>query len=166
MHSPPTSLPQRSKLPHGILPWARTDAIFFITICCAPREANQLGHASVAQLIWESIEFRQRRGDWYVYEWLLMPDHLHALISFPPEKDLTKIIANWKEIVAKRTSITWQRDYFDHRLRSHESHEEKSQYIRQNPVRKKLVTRAEDWPFTWAKRGGPSGPALPAEQIL
>ncbi len=81
--------------------------------------------------------------------WLLMPDHLHALISFPRETNPTKVVSNWKEIVAKKSGIAWQRDFFDHRLRSHESHQEKATYIRQNPVRKGLVSKAEDWKFIW-----------------
>ena len=78
-----------------------------------------------------------------------MPDHLHALVSFPRDSSPTKVMAGWKEIVAKKTSVTWQRDFFDHRLRSDESHEEKAAYIRQNLVRKGLVAHAEDWEFVW-----------------
>ena len=154
--------PQREKLPHGTPPWVRADAIFFITICCALRGTNQLCVESVAAMIWESITFRQNRGDWFVHLWLLMPDHLHALVSFPQELNPTKIISNWKEIIAKKTGVKWQRDFFDHRLRSDESHEEKANYIRQNPVRKGLVANAEDWKFVWeSQNGGLSGPALP-----
>jgi REP element-mobilizing transposase RayT len=90
------------------------DPIFFITICCTPRETNQLCNESVATIIWESIEFRQSRRDWFVYLWLLMPDHLHALISFPQDSNPTKVIANWKEITAKKTGIiVWQSDVPD-----------------------------------------------------
>jgi REP element-mobilizing transposase RayT len=78
-----------------------------------------------------------------------MPDHLHALISFPKDVNSTKTIAGWKEIVAKKSDIRWQRDFFDLRLRSHESHEEKAAYIRNNPVRKGLVSEAADWKFVW-----------------
>ena len=78
-----------------------------------------------------------------------MPDHLHALISFPLERDPAKVMANWKEILAKKTGVHWQRDFFDHRLRSGESLQQKAEYIRQNPVRKGLVHSAEDWKFVW-----------------
>ena len=129
----------------------RDDAIFFVTICCASRGSNQLCLDSVASQIWESIEFRQARGNWFVHLWLLMPDHLHALISFPRTKVPSKVMANWKEIIAKKTAVKWQRDFFDHRLRSDESHEEKAFYIRQNPVRKGLVAGADDWTFAWPR---------------
>lgn len=143
------NLPRRQKLPHGIPVWARHEAIFFVTICCATRATNQLCLDSVAAPIWESLEYRQRRGDWFVHLWLLMPDHLHALVSFPSGRDPVRVIANWKEIIAKKSGIHWQRDFFDHRLRSDESHQEKAEYIRTNPVRKGLVGKAEDWKFVW-----------------
>jgi REP element-mobilizing transposase RayT len=41
----------------------------------------------------------------------------------------------------------WQKDFFDHVIRSEESYSEKWLYVAQNPVRKKLVKRPEDWPF-------------------
>jgi putative transposase len=141
--------PKRQKLPHGIPAWIRGEAILFITMGCVPRGHNQLCHALIAATIWESVEFRQSRGDWFVHLWLLMPDHLHALISFPKETNPSKVISGWKEIIAKQVGISWQRDYFDHRLRSDESHQEKAHYIRQNPVRKGLVSNADDWEFVW-----------------
>jgi len=157
-----TQSPSRQKLPHGLPPWVGKGAIFFITISCADREANQLAHEETAKILWEALEFRQERGDWFVHLILLMPDHVHALISFPPDRDMRKVIANWKEVTAKKTRIRWQRDFFDHRLRGDEGYDEQAHYIRLNPVRKKLCLRPEDWLFVWEPiNGGPSGPALP-----
>ena len=45
------------------------------------------------------------------------------------------------------TTRIWQREFFDHVLRSEESYAEKWEYVRQNPVRAGLTTRAQDWPF-------------------
>lgn len=92
---------------------------------------------------------------------LLMPDHLHALIGFPKEQDLSKAISNWKEIIAKKAGVKWQRDFFDRRIRDSKSLREKAEYIGLNPVRKGLVHEAEHWKFVWRPDGGPSGPALP-----
>ena len=63
-----------------------------------------------------------------------MPDHLHALISFPYEQPMVKIIADWKRFVSTNLKIEWQRDFFDHRLRKEESYREKEDYIRAKPV--------------------------------
>ena len=59
------------------------------------------------------------------------------------------VISGWKSITVKTTDVQWQRDFFDHRLRSEESLQEKAHNIRHNPVRKGLVTRAADWKFIW-----------------
>jgi len=83
-----------------------------------------------------------------------MPDHVHALISFPPSgKPLKSIISKWKEWTAKQLGIVWQRDFFEHRLRREESRHEKADYILNNPVRKGLVTNAEDWPYVYFPDG-------------
>ena len=42
----------------------------------------------------------------------------------------------------------WQPEFFDHLLRSEESYTKKWNYVRDNPVREKLVERADDWPFS------------------
>jgi putative transposase len=41
----------------------------------------------------------------------------------------------------------WQKGFFDHVMRSQESYSEKWLYVAENPTRKKLVERFEDWPY-------------------
>ena len=41
----------------------------------------------------------------------------------------------------------WQKGFFDHVLRSEESYSEKWLYVAENPVRKRLAARPEDWPY-------------------
>lgn len=114
-------------------------------------------------MIFESVEFRQARLDWHVTLLVLMPDHLHMLVAFPHDLDLRMIITNWKSLLARKTGITWQRDFFDHRIRNHENWEQKAEYIRQNPVRGGLAARAEEWKFAWEPAdGGPGRSALPS----
>jgi putative transposase len=48
----------------------------------------------------------------------------------------------------KNSDPIWQRGFFDHLLRSEESYGQKWNYVRENPVRAGLVTRAEDWPYS------------------
>ena len=100
---------------------------------------------------------------------LLMPDHLHALVSFPGNEDMRRVVANFKEITAKRGGIAWQRDFFDHRLRGNESWREKWEYIAMNPVRKGLAVSPQEWAYVWRpdeRVGAPSGRALPARSQL
>jgi len=76
-------------------------------------------------------------------------------------KTLSEFIAAWKSWTAKRinkivaprsagaatTSSLWQREFFDHVLRSSESYAEKWNYVFDNPVRAGLVTTADNWPY-------------------
>jgi putative transposase len=147
--------PRRKSLPHEIPLWVDPQKeIYFITIKCEMRVTNQLATDKVATDLFETIQHRQEQKLWWPHIFLLMPDHIHALISFPPsDKPIKLIVRKWKEWTAKATGIHWQRDFFEHRLRHDESRREKADYILQNPVRKKLVTRPEYWPFTYFADG-------------
>jgi hypothetical protein len=48
-----------------------------------------------------------------------------------------------------RSGQIWQDESFDHVLRHAESLEAKIRYVRENPVRKGLVTRPEEYPWLW-----------------
>jgi REP element-mobilizing transposase RayT len=142
-------LPERQTLPHGIPPWVKDGSEYFITICCQPRGRNQLCNDAVAELMRESLQFRQARGDLWVHLLVLMPDHLHAIMSFSPTVGMKRSISQWKRYIACNSDVSWQRDFFDHRLRQHESYVEKAHYIRMNPVRAGLVAAAAEWKYVW-----------------
>jgi REP element-mobilizing transposase RayT len=146
----PRALPVRKKLPHERPLWLRPEEqIFFITLCCRRRVKNQLCWPTHARGIFDSIEFRNERKVWYAHLALLMPDHLHALIAFPYEQPMKKIVADWKRFLSTKLKVEWQRDFFDHRLRHEESLREKADYIRANPIRAGLVSCVEEWPYFW-----------------
>lgn len=63
---------------------------------------------------------------------------------------MTAVIRDWKRYTARVGGISWQRDFFDHRLRSNERWEDKAAYIRQNPVRKGLVADPAQWLWVYA----------------
>jgi REP element-mobilizing transposase RayT len=84
-----------------------------------------------------------------------MPDHVHFFCRPRPQaKTLSQFMAAWKQWTAKRLIReivydlpVWQAEFFDHVLRSSESYAQKWEYVRGNPLRAGLVTRAEDWPW-------------------
>jgi len=86
---------------------------------------------------------------WHCSLIVLMPDHVHLVVSIAPEHDLAKSIGLWKRWLWKIHAIEWQPNFFEHRLRGGESSEAKWQYVYQNPVRAHLVERPEDWAWTW-----------------
>jgi len=133
--------------------------VFFLTLCCEERGKNSLCHDSVAGAVFETVSNRVERGAWYPYVVLLMPDHVHMLVAFPLEQVVMRnVVRGWKDWIRKRCAIRWQRGFFEHRLRSDESRQEKADYILNNPVRKGLVANWEDWPYLWFPegRGSPS----------
>jgi REP element-mobilizing transposase RayT len=140
----------RVRLPHKVPPDVTDnpeDEVFFITVCCLPRGENQLARPEVWQVIDETLQVRQANGELHTRLVLAMPDHLHGLFSFTGKKPMPRVIASFKEWVAKQSGVRWQRDFFDHRLRTWESATEKATYIRLNPVRASLVAKPEEWPY-------------------
>ena len=57
--------------------------------------------------------------------------------------------AFWKDQFAKTHPDvgTFQRGGFHHRLRDAENYSNKWQYVRENPVRQRLVERPDGWPY-------------------
>jgi putative transposase len=97
----------------------------------------------------------QTRHNCAVFTYCLMPDHLHFLVS--PCQDGISVLAFTDQFKGKSTNQSWdvgwrgklwQPRYFDHIVRAEESLRAIADYILNNPVRKELVERAEDWPWS------------------
>ena len=139
----------KRKLNHEIPPWVAEDAVFFITVCCRRRLFNSLAKPEVAEKMRESLIYRQSLRQWWTVHALAMPDHFHALFAFGQGIEMKKVITDWKRFHTTHSKIEWQEDFFDHRIRSDESLDEKIEYIRHNPVRQGLVVKPEDWKYVW-----------------
>ena len=140
----------RSHLPHDIPAWVPDDSSFFLTVSCSERGRNSIGNEKTANILLESVAFRQGMGHWNVKILLLMPDHLHMIATFNLSRfPVKKVIRDWKRFLSRMHQIRWQDDFFDHRIRNSESFREKYSYIRENPVRANLCESAEEWPYCW-----------------
>jgi hypothetical protein len=93
----------RKALPHQVPLWVNPqNEIYFITINCKERFRNQLALPEVSTRLFETVRHRQEKYLWWPHLFLLMPDHLHALLSFPPSgKPMRLVISKWKEWTAK-----------------------------------------------------------------
>jgi putative transposase len=140
---------RRVRLPHQRPPWVAEAAPFLLTVCCRPRHVNQLCLPVVARTIRQALEFHDQRATWSLHACVLMPDHLHLLVTIPAATSQQRVIANWKRYVARHHGVSWQQDFFEHRLRQDEHFDAKVDYLRQNPVRARLVERADAWPYFW-----------------
>jgi len=123
---------------------------YFITVCCQQRGRNEVANATLAPALIDTIKHRNERQVWYVHIAVIMPDHVHLIITFSRIDTRTQtIVSKWKEWTAKSLGIRWQRDFFEHRLRKEESFREKADYVLGNPVRAGLAEPPEDWPYTF-----------------
>jgi REP element-mobilizing transposase RayT len=143
-----------------VLDWVEEGAIFHLRIAL-DRSVKQpsLAESPLAESVIESAKFYDRGRRWYITVFLLMPDHIHALLSFPRDKSMSRVIGDWKHFHAHQHGIRWQKGYFDHRLRDDERGEQfaaKINYIRNNPVAAGLCTKPEDWPW-WIERSALDG---------
>jgi REP element-mobilizing transposase RayT len=93
-----------------------------------------------------------------------MPEHVHLLLT--PLRDaagdsfwLADILKAIKGASAHdintllgRSGPVWEEESFDHVVRSDESLKEKSEYIRENPVRRGLVRAPEEYRWLWIEK--------------
>lgn len=119
--------------------------MFFVTVCAESRRGSPLLPAAGAIL--ESVRIRNERGIWFAKAAVVMPDHVHLLVTVPANAKLATAIGNWKRYLARANGVRWQANFFDHRIRSAEEESEKFEYVRQNPVRRGLVATPEAWPW-------------------
>lgn len=126
-------------------------SIYFITFCTSQRR-SLLANDRVHQAFRSFCDIAKARHVW-VGRYVMMPDHLHFFVDCGEEMPLSEWIKALKGTLSKTLRETglappyWQKGFFDHLVRSEPSYEEKWQYIRENPVRAKLVTRTEEWPY-------------------
>ncbi len=134
------------KLYHRTPGWVPSGARFHVRMSVQGTKCL-LTDSSIAPQLLESARFYHQRGRWYSWVFLLMPDHLHAVIAFPPDVSMSRTIGDWKHYQEHTLGIGWQDGYFDHRLRHDDEFEEKCAYIRMNPVRQELCAVPEAWPW-------------------
>jgi putative transposase len=144
-------LPVRKKLSHEIPGWVTNDARYFITVNCLERTANHLCHGEIASALLKSLNVYEHTERWHPWLMVIMPDHIHLIASFNRNPGIRATMKAWKQFFAHQHGIEWQADFFEHRLRNDEEFVEKSSYVKNNPVRKGLVKRPEDWPYIWTR---------------
>jgi putative transposase len=140
-----------SKLHHGVPHWVETGSLFHVRVGIdREKQRSPLTAAPFAQRLLDSARYYESKQRWHITLFLLMPDHLHALLSFASDESMSTIVGDWKHFQSRKRGIIWQEGYFDHRLRADECGEQlsaKMNYIRQNPIVAGLCTKAEEWPW-------------------
>jgi REP element-mobilizing transposase RayT len=146
---------------HRMLPhYQKAGRILFITFC----KWNRIAFTPEAKdaILEHCLHDNNKRYD--LHAAVVMPDHVHLLlIPLRDEKgwphSLPTILKLLKGTSARSVNKlqgshgpVWQEESFEHVLRSQESFEEKLEYLKQNPVRRGLVQKPEDYKWLWVEQ--------------
>jgi REP element-mobilizing transposase RayT len=141
------------------------DAPMYFVTSCTKNRRQLLARDEVANILIDEWRAARDRHGWAVGRYVVMPDHVHFFCR--PElgaKPLSEFVGFWKSYTSRKihalnlprsapaATTLWQREFFDHVLRSSESYSEKWNYVRDSPVRAGLVSAADDWPYAAKSR--------------
>lgn len=163
-------LTQRQRKKHR-LPmeyYTASDCEFFFTIC-ARHQGEPFTNPALAKEIVDALLWRKRHHNWTLYCYTLMPDHLHFAVQLPPHQirslnagargivpeGILDHVGNFKKYTTTQiwwksgqAGQLWQKSSYDRVIRYNKSVEPVVHYVLNNPVRKGLVTRWEDYPYS------------------
>ncbi|MGC2233361.1 MAG: transposase, partial [Candidatus Acidiferrum sp.] len=151
--------------------------LHFVTFSCYRRRPS-LGTSRARDCFVKILDEVRRRHEFRLVGYVVMPEHVHLLISEAGRKNPSKILQLLKQKVArallkKRRTVNagqlpfpfeetgdeeahfWQRRFYDFNVWSEKKLKEKLEYMHANPVQRKLVEHPKDWPWSsWADYAG------------
>lgn len=154
---------QTRHLPHVQAP----EATYFVTFRCA--KSIELSEASRDVVLSAVTHWHGKRMD--LDAAVVMPDHVHMIFRLMVNQapslsgdrqdacpTLSRILhsiksdsANQVNELLKRNGTVWLDESFDHIIRSGDEWEEKVEYIRQNPVKRGLAGKPEEYKWLWLR---------------
>ena len=117
-------------------------------------ECNSLlRRTDLARMVADAIDHRQICGHWRVFEYVVMPTHVHLFLE-AGSRSLKGLLTDFKrwtghqsaKLLGTDSSRFWQREWFDHWSRSDQEDNRIIAYIRNNPVKAGLVASYMQWP--------------------
>jgi len=141
---------------HRFLPhWRLDGAVYFVT-WRLERDQQSLTVSERDQLAEILRKFDGGRYDLFAY--VVMNDHVHALVQPHAAFPLERVIHSWKSYSTWllqrgfRHGRIWQREYYDRIIRTESDFEEKVCYILGNPARR--WPGIEGYPWAWCREDG------------
>jgi len=129
-----------------------SDRVFFITTVTAQRHPI-FRRETTARLLIETLAHYRDQGKFLLHEFVIMPDHVHALLTPAPEISLERAMQFIKGGFSYRLKSrppVWQASFTNHRVRDVDDYEHHREYIRMNPVRARLAERVEEYSYSSA----------------
>jgi putative transposase len=142
--------PTRDLKPHGT---------YFVTFSTCQRQRLFVVESYV-RLFLKTVYTYRRQGRFELHAFVLMPEHVHLLLTPAPGVTLERSIQFIKGgyshalgVEVCRKGEVWQRGFTDHRIRDAEDFDIHRGYIDQNPVKRGLVSAASDYRYCSAYPG-------------
>lgn len=142
--------------------------VHFITFSCYMRR-RLLDDDRAKGIVVHFLADELRKRDGSCFGFVIMPDHVHALLRFKEPGMLTRFIQQWKRKSSHRLKKffeehlpayaaaidlrepIWQAGFYDFNVFSPKKAREKLEYMHNNPVRKGLAANAREWTYGSAK---------------
>ena len=139
---------------------------YFITMVIARREPLLIDNID---LLRNAFRLSKKRYNYKIEAIVILPEHLHMIITPQIAKEYPKIISHIKRsfVYALDNSIKdeaklklshakyrransgiWQERYYEHTIRDEKDLLEKLEYIKFNPIKHKLVDNINNWKYS------------------
>ena len=110
---------------------------------------------SNANILLSVIEQNRSKNRLQIHAFVVMPDHIHLLLT--PAKDVSleksmQFIKGGFSFQLKSKSNVWQESFNEQRIKDAPDYARHKTYIEENPVRARLVTLREAYPFSSASQ--------------
>ena len=147
----PAHLPYDNDMPLGLKRLQNEGDLHFITFSCHQR-LPYLNAPKTKQVIEDMLETLRIRHDFAILGYVLMPEHVHLLMTEPKIGTIASTLRVLKGETSKLLRGTrknfWQPRYYDFNVFTEAKRIEKLKYMHRNPVKRELVARPEDWPWS------------------
>jgi len=139
-------------VPKGLIRYQKSTEFHFLTFSCY-RRRPWLADRDGYPVFEKELERVRLRYELVITGYVLMPEHVHLLISEPNQASLSVAIQVVKQQSSRQLKGPdepqfWQRRYYDFNVWSQAKIWEKLNYMHHNPVARGLVAKPEDWPWS------------------
>ena len=122
----------------------------YLTLSCQSRKPN-FSAPRIYDLFLNRLEETRLRFDMRIYAYVVMPEHVHLLLSEPDKETLAHAMHFLKLSFTKTLGYKgsfWEKRYYDRNIRDADEFDEKLGYIHRNPVKRGLVKELAEWKWS------------------
>jgi putative transposase len=135
-------------MPTGLVRY-QSGNFHFVTFSCYNRQPY-LRSIAGREIFERSLETMRLRYDFVIAGYVVMPEHVHLLVSEPKVVLLSKAMQALKLSVAVQSKQRpfWHARYDDFNVYTERKRSEKIQYMHRNPVKRGLFGDPSQWPWS------------------